>query len=126
MSFSVVKTLVTVVKILENRVVLMKFDFWNETKKSGHLDHPLPCYGEIHFNIFLYISAKAGFLWFPTGYIKKKLFREGFALDYVRPLLTMVVNAGTPPKKCFFKNVSAPIWRINIFSISFHRGLIDI
>ena len=50
----------------------MNFDVWNENKKSGHLDHPLPSYGEIHFNIFVYISAKAGFLWFPTRYIKNK------------------------------------------------------
>ena len=29
---------------------------------------------------------------------KQKLFREGFALDYVWPLLGMVGNAVTPPK----------------------------
>ena len=34
---------------------------------------------------------------------KKEKHREGFALDYVWPLLGMVGNAGTPPKKMFQK-----------------------
>ena len=38
-----------------------------------------------------YISAKAGFIWFITRYIKNiKLFREVFALDYLWPLSRIV------------------------------------
>ena len=47
--------------VVENKEVL-HFDFRNEAKKSGHLDHPLQSYGQIYFNIFWYISAKAGLL----------------------------------------------------------------
>ena len=44
----------------------LNFDSRNGAKKSGHLDHLLwP-------NIFRYISAKAGLLWFITSYIKTK------------------------------------------------------
>ena len=32
--------------------VFLNFDFMNELKNSGHLDHPLQCFGQICFNIF--------------------------------------------------------------------------
>ena len=31
---------------------VLHFDFRNEAKKSGHLDHPLQSYGQIYFNTF--------------------------------------------------------------------------
>ena len=36
---------------------------------------------------------------------EQKLFRNGFALDYVWPSLGMVGNAETPRKKCFFQKM---------------------
>ena len=37
--------------VLENKV-LLNFDFRNEVKKSGHLDHLLQSYGQKYFDIF--------------------------------------------------------------------------
>ena len=61
-------------------------------------------------NIFQYISAKAGFIWFITRYIKNiKLFREVFALDYLWPLFSPVLTSRTPAKNVFLENVI--FWR---------------
>ena len=57
-----------------------------------------------------YISAKAGFIWFITRYIKNiKLFREVFALDYLWPLFSPVLTSRTPAKNVFLENVI--FWR---------------
>ena len=52
--------------------MVKNFAFWNDAKKSGHLDHPLQSYGQIYFNIFRYILRKAGLIWFNTSWIKNK------------------------------------------------------
>ena len=78
---------------------------WNQpgTKKSGHLDHPLQSYGQKYFNIFLYISAKAGWLWLATGLIKNK---NCFVRDLhwtTSSLRSQWESTPEPPKKCFFR-----------------------
>ena len=63
---------------LENMVVL-NFDFRNR----GHLVHPFQSYGRIYFNIF-HIFCEKLVSW---------------------PSFSMVLNAGTPSKKCFFQKM---------------------
>ena len=87
-------------------MVVLNFDFRNR----GHLVHPFQSYGRIYFNIF---QQK----WFPLVYYKEyqkqKLFREGFALDFVWPLVGMGRNPGSARKKCllhkkaFFRDVGS-------------------
>ena len=83
---------------LENKVVL-NFDF-RQRVKSGHSDHLLQSYGQIYFNIFRYILRKAGFLWFPTSYIKK----ISSLMIIIGIFLAFILNGSqrrNPLKKCF-------------------------
>ena len=52
--------------------MVLNYDFRKGANKSGHLDLPSQSYGQIYFNIFRYISAKIGWLWMTTRYIKNK------------------------------------------------------
>ena len=45
---------------------------------------------------------------------KQKKNREGFALDYAWPSVGMVLNAGTPYKKCFFQQIFRGLRQGNI------------
>ena len=56
-----------------------------------------------------YISIYFSKSWFPLVsnqvHQKQKLFREGFALDYVWPSVVTGSSAGTPSKKRFFQKM---------------------
>ena len=66
--------------------------------KSGHLS--LKSYGQIYFNIFRYILRKAGFLWFPTSYIKKNIFINDYHWD-IPGLHSQWFSTPEPPQKMF-------------------------
>ena len=65
-----------------------------ELKKSGHLDHTLQSYGQMH--IFQYIPAKVGCLWNPTKHITSQQKSVSW-----RICIRLHLASFSPPPKCF-------------------------
>ena len=134
--------------VLENKMVI-DFDFRHGAKKPGHLDHPLQSFGQIYFYIFRYILRKVGWLWITTSQIKSKNIFINDMTWATCGLNSPWFSPPEPPQKnvsfikCDFSGTCAfpqsfwskspwkpCVWAskrcINIFSTSFHCGLMDI
>ena len=83
--------------------MVINFDFRHGAKKSGHLDHPLQSYGQIYFNIFLYISAKLGWLWMTTRYIKNNNCFVNDMLGLLVAFRSAWFSTPEPPEKRFLQ-----------------------
>ena len=77
---------------------------WRVCDSPSNLYHPLQNCGQIYFNIFRYILAKACLIWWNTRYIKNKNYLVN-NLNWIRLAFEVNGSQGRNPSKVIFQNM---------------------